>query len=37
MNVVNMLLGAFGLISIVTIYYLFLRNPGGLAVASKPQ
>jgi len=37
MDFVPMLPSAFGLITIVTIYYLFLRNPGGLAVASRPR
>jgi len=37
MNFGNLMLCAFGLVTIVTIYYLFLRNPGGSAVVSKPQ
>ena len=29
MNEVAMMLGAFGLVSVVTIYYLFLRKPAA--------
>jgi len=37
MNFANMMLSAFGLVSIVTIYYLFLRKPAAKPGEPKPQ
>jgi hypothetical protein len=37
MNFGNMMLGAFGLVSLVTIYYLFLRKPAAKPSESNQQ
>jgi hypothetical protein len=37
MNYVAMMLGAFGLVSVVTVYYLFIRKPAAGSAAPEQK